>query len=69
MMEKQLAKNIDEIMPEVYTVADIQKILRISRVVAYKLVNEESFPAIRIKKSIRIPKDSFNEWLKLNSTR
>ena len=36
----------NNIIPEVYTVADIQKILKISKNVAYDLIKENLFPVI-----------------------
>ncbi len=48
---------------EVYTVAEIQKILKISRAMSYDLANSGSFPIIKIGKSIRIPAKTFQEWL------
>ena len=48
---------------EVYTVADIQKLLKIGRDSAYELVKQDSFPSIKIKNQYRIPKESFYEWL------
>ncbi|RCX21106.1 excisionase family DNA binding protein [Anaerobacterium chartisolvens] len=48
---------------EVYTVYDIMQILNISKNVAYDLVKQKGFPAIRIKSSYRIPKKGFDSWL------
>ena len=41
----------------------IQKILNISKNVAYDLVKENLFPVIKIKSVFRIPKKSFHMWL------
>ena len=49
--------------PQTYTVADIQKILRISRTAAYTLVNNPPFDVIRIGQAIRIVRRSFDTWL------
>lgn len=46
-----------------YTVADIQEMLNISRSTAYKLIDDPPFPILRIGKSIRIPKEAFDNWL------
>ena len=53
----------ESISSEVYTVAEIQKILNISKNVAYDLIKENLFPVIKIKSVFRIPKKSFHEWL------
>jgi excisionase family DNA binding protein len=47
----------------VYTVRDIQKILKISKTKAYELVDGTYFPVKRIGKSIRISKEVFDNWL------
>lgn len=39
------------------TVDDLRAYLRIGRAKAYELVNEPDFPALRVGRSIRIPKD------------
>ena len=49
----------ESIPSEVYTVAEIQKILNISKNVAYDLVKENLFPVIKIKSVFRIPKKVF----------
>ena len=53
----------ESIPSEVYTVAEIQKILNISKNIAYDLVKENLFPVIKIKSVFRIPKKSFHMWL------
>ncbi len=49
---------------EFYTIKDIMNILRVSRNTAYKIVNTENVPVLRIGSSIRIEKSGFDEWLK-----
>lgn len=46
-----------------YTVSDIQDILSIGKNAAYDLVNSGKFKVLKIGKSIRIPKKSFDEWM------
>lgn len=50
-------------LPLVLTVADICKVLDISRNTAYQMVNSGAIKAIRVSKQIRIPKDSLIEYL------
>ena len=45
-----------------YTVKDIQEMLKISRTAAYKLINSNQFPIVRIGRSVRVPKEGFNQW-------
>lgn len=46
-----------------YTVYEVMKILGIGRNAAYKLVNSGVFKTIRVGKTIRVSKKSFDEWL------
>ena len=49
----------------VYTVKEIAEILGISKNAAYDLVKSENgFVTVRIGKTIRVPIESFYEWLK-----
>lgn len=47
----------------IYTVRDIQEILKISRTAAYDLVNGNHFPVKHIGRSIRISRTAFEKWL------
>lgn len=58
--DKQMSNN----NKTVYTVEEVQEILRLGRNSVYNLMKEPPFPIIRIKNLIRIPVSSFNEWLK-----
>lgn len=53
---------INEDNCKVYTVKDIQEMLKISRTAAYKLINSNQFPVVRIGRSVRVPKEGFNQW-------
>lgn len=53
----------EEISSMVYTISDIQEILKIGRNSAYKLVQDAEFPVLKAGKSIRIPKKGFDKWL------
>ncbi len=46
-----------------YSVQDIADILRISRSKAYELCMNPEFKVIRLGRTIRISKTSFDEWL------
>ena len=46
-----------------YTVSEVAKILDIGKSSAYNLVKCNAFRTIRIGKTIRIPKKSFDAWL------
>ena len=50
----------------VYTMSELQVILKIGNNTAYKLVKLNGFPSIQIGKKILIPKSELNEWLKNN---
>lgn len=54
---------------QVYTVQEMQEMLNISRESAYRFAGEvyqkqEPFVILKIGKSFRIPKDSFDRWMK-----
>lgn len=51
-------------MKPMLKVKDIQRILSISRSEAYNIVNSGEFPIVRIGRAIRIPQESFENWLK-----
>ena len=46
-----------------YTVLEVVALLRISKSKAYELCNEGLFRIIRIGRSVRVSKASFDEWL------
>lgn len=47
----------------VLTIPEIAHILRIGRVAAYELAHSRGFPAIRIGRTIRVPREAFFIWL------
>lgn len=49
-------------MSEFYTVADIAKILRVSKNTAYRVANSDGFPSVKIGGTYRIPKKQFEIW-------
>lgn len=51
-----------------YNVQDIMNILKIGRNSAYNLMKTNYFPAIRIGKTIRIPKEPFDNWMEKCNT-
>ena len=55
-------KTLDE-LPLVLKVEQVAEILEINRNTAYELTRSADFPAIRIGKSIRVPKQGFIDWL------
>ena len=61
MSENKRLNNYDE-LPLVLDVADIQRIMGISRVTAYELVHTPGFPAFRSGRLIKVSKIAFFEW-------
>ena len=53
-------------MKTTYTVKEIQEILKISAPTAYKLAKSGAFKAVKFDNTIRISKESFDEWLNSN---
>jgi len=50
-------------LPSLLTVEEMAHILRISRVKAYQIIKMPGFPAIKIRRSIRIPAQDLFNWL------
>jgi excisionase family DNA binding protein len=50
-------------LPLVFTVAQVQKLLKLSRPKAYALTQTQGFPALRFGKVIRVPREAFLRWL------
>jgi excisionase family DNA binding protein len=49
--------------PVIYTVKDIQNILRVSRQTAYDLCNSGKIKTLRVGTSIRVTREAFEEYL------
>ena len=52
---------------EIYKIADIARVMRISIPTAYELARKPDFPAIRVGKAIRISRLAFENWLSQRS--
>ena len=63
LKEKIVSGNDFSKYPITLTVNEIAEILRVGRVQAYQLVNQESFPKIRDGKKIIVPKAAFIKWM------
>lgn len=59
--------NSYEDLPLVLDVADIQRIMGISRASAYELVHTPGFPAFRRGRLIKVSKIAFFEWMEKGS--
>ena len=53
----------ETITPPFYSVEDIQRLLRIGRNSAYKLVSRKDFPSLYVGNRIIIPTDLFQDWV------
>jgi excisionase family DNA binding protein len=49
--------------PVIYTVKDIQNMLRVSRQTAYDLCNSGKIKTLRVGTSIRVTREAFEEYL------
>lgn len=56
-----------ENIPNVLTISELQKALKIGRGTAYRLVQSKEIRSIRIGKSIRIPKEYVREFVEKQS--
>lgn len=52
--------------PKVLKVKDVQSILQIGQVAAYRLIHSGEFPVIRVGRSYRIPEEEFYLWMRTN---
>ena len=62
MSENKRLKNYDD-LPLVLDVADIRRIMGISRVSAYELVHTPGFPAFRSGRLIKVSKKAYFDWM------
>jgi predicted DNA-binding transcriptional regulator AlpA len=58
-------ENYIKSLPEVITIAEVQKILRIGRSQAYEIARQKNFPRLPIDKPIRVPKNEFLKWARI----
>lgn len=49
--------------PDLLTVPEAAKVLRISRNLAYELVTRHEIPAVRLGRVIRIPRAALDDWI------
>jgi excisionase family DNA binding protein len=61
-MPKSVVKDAQE-LPLILTIRHVREIMGIAKDVAYRLPHVQGFPAIRLGKSIRVPRDKFFAWL------
>lgn len=60
-------KNADE-LPFMLTVAQAQAVYGCSKKLMYDTVHRKDFPAIRLGRTIRIPRDAFLQWIEQQAT-
>jgi excisionase family DNA binding protein len=52
-----------EALPLVLKGEDVAKVMSIARQTAYELAHRQGFPAVRLGRCIRIPREAFLTWL------
>jgi excisionase family DNA binding protein len=52
-----------ENLPLVLKVEDVARLMNLARGTAYELTHRQDFPAMRIGRCIRIPREAFLTWL------
>jgi len=45
------------------TVAEVAKVMRVSKMTVYRLVHSGELPAVRVGRSFRVPETSVNDYL------
>ena len=63
IINKSTTSNEGNFDKRTYTVLEIAELLRISKSKAYELCKQEIFRTIKIGRSVRISKTSFDDWL------
>ena len=58
---------IDNQLPIMYDVNDIQNIFKIGRSKAYQLLSSSGFPSIKLNKKLLVEKGKLEEWIAKNS--
>ena len=59
----QKGSAVNPVVRKAYTVEEVRLMLGIGRNSAYKLVHSGKFSLLKVGKSIRISKSSFDSWL------
>lgn len=67
MADDAVSDNRTEEQSHLLTVPETAKLLRISRNLAYELVARHEIPAIRLGRSIRVPRAELEAWLANNA--
>lgn len=52
-----------ELVPIVYIMPEVARLLCIGRATAYNLAHQADFPAFRRGRSVRVRKDDLDEWI------
>jgi excisionase family DNA binding protein len=56
-------------LPLVLKIPDLMRVLSISRTLAYEVIHRQGFPAVRIGRTVRIPRDALMKWLEEQASR
>jgi excisionase family DNA binding protein len=51
-----------ETLPQVLTIMDVARWLRVSKNMAYSLAHRQDFPAIRVGRALRVSRQAFLRW-------
>jgi excisionase family DNA binding protein len=46
------------------TVAEVAGLMRVSKMTVYRLVNAGTLPAVRVGRSVRVPEQAVNDYLR-----
>ncbi|MFP7295819.1 helix-turn-helix domain-containing protein [Neobacillus niacini] len=61
--DKEQPKDKKQLLPPILDVADVKEYLGIGLRQTYELVNSGAFKIVRINRRIKIPRNSFFEWV------
>jgi excisionase family DNA binding protein len=57
-----LVKSVED-LPAILNMQQVQILLRVSRPKVYELANTAGFPAVRIGRAIRVPREALLRWI------
>jgi excisionase family DNA binding protein len=55
--------SVDYSKSKFYTVAEVARVLRVSNMTVYRLINSGQLPAVRVGKSYRLREEDVNRYL------
>lgn len=58
-----------ENLPDILTVPEIARFMKLSKVMIYKLIETGELPHYRIGRAVRVSREQFEQWLEAQKSR